>query len=31
MALRTVIEKQQVFFQSNKISHDIVAEAHLRK
>ncbi len=31
VALRTVIEKQQVFFQSNKISHDIVAEAHTEK
>ncbi len=31
VALRTVIEKQQVFFQSNKVSHDIVAEAHTEK
>ncbi|MBA4076397.1 MAG: excinuclease ABC subunit C, partial [Cyanobacteria bacterium PR.023] len=31
VALRSVIEKQQVFFQSNKVSHDIVAEAHTEK
>lgn len=31
VALRTVVETQQVFFQSNKVSHDIVAESHTDK
>jgi excinuclease ABC subunit C len=30
-ALKTVIEKQQVFFQSQKVSQDIVAQAHTEK
>lgn len=30
-ALATVIEKQQVFFQNNKVSQDIFAEAHTDK
>lgn len=31
IALNTVIEKQQVFFQDIKVSHDIIAEAHTDK
>jgi len=30
-ALKTVIEKQQVFFQSQKVSQDIIAQAHTEK
>lgn len=30
-ALETVIEKQQVFFESKKISNDVIAEAHTEK
>ncbi|MCA9804185.1 MAG: excinuclease ABC subunit UvrC [Cyanobacteria bacterium HKST-UBA02] len=30
-ALETVIEKQQVFFQSKKVNQDVIAEAHTEK
>jgi excinuclease ABC subunit C len=31
VALNTVIEKQQVFFENQKVSHDIIGEAHTEK
>lgn len=30
-ALKTVIEKQQVFFESRKVNHDVIAEAHTER